>query len=363
VLVSEKEKRSPTQLNFKHFRNKKLSMSSDLIDPNKPIVERLVRINGISFEENFVARLIAQHLARNKGERTYRITDAYNIYIKECPASLNRRFVVDTTRNVTNFLNLFGDLELEELKHWHIAAFRDHLLHRGLHPASVRKQCSCLNAMLNVAFRHLDIDRLSPFRGLTILGEDKPSRVMPVITDDLIRGVKEHLLSRRSIHCLVALLQLNTGVRLSEPVFARLEDCVLDHNIPHLWIRQTQLSNRKTRSSIRAVPLYGVSLDAAKALHAIATRKKSSWFIPAYARDNGNTSCSAIINKTLKKFEFRSHMFRHALIDRMKACNDIPTRLAESITGHSSGGSHFNFYGTVGYTLEQKLAVIKKISI
>ena len=56
-------------------------------------------------------------------------------------------------------------------------------------------------------------------------------------------------------------------------------------------------------------------------------------------------------------------MFRHALIDRMKACNDIPTRLAESITGHYSGGSAFNTYGTVGYTLEQKLEVLKKIEI
>ena len=56
-------------------------------------------------------------------------------------------------------------------------------------------------------------------------------------------------------------------------------------------------------------------------------------------------------------------MFRHSIIDRMKACNDIPTRLAESITGHSSGGSEFNNYGTVGYTLEQKLAVIKRVSI
>ena len=46
--------------------------------------------------------------------------------------------------------------------------------------------------------------------------------------------------------------------------------------------------------------------------------------------------------KTLKEFDFKSHMFRHAIIDRMKARNDIPTRLAESITGHSSGGSEFN---------------------
>jgi hypothetical protein len=37
--------------------------------------------------------------------------------------------------------------------------------------------------------------------------------------------------------------------------------------------------------------------------------------------------------------------------------------LAESITGHSSGGSEFNTYGTIGYTLEQKLEVIKKVAV
>lgn len=41
----------------------------------------------------------------------------------------------------------------------------------------------------------------------------------------------------------------------------------------------------------------------------------------------------------------------------------IPTRLAESITGHSSGGSEFNTYGTVGYTLEQKRDVILKVLV
>ena len=338
-------------------------MSNDIVDPNQPLVERLIRINGITFEEQFVARIIADHLSRNCQQRAYRLTDAYNIYIKECPASANRRFVVDTTRNVNNFLNLFGDIELGELKHWHITVFRDHLLKRGLHPASVRKQCNCLNAMVNMAFRFLGIDRLSPFRSVVIQGEHTPKRPMPVVTDELIRSVKDYLLARRSVHCLVALVQLNTGLRVSEPVFARLEDCVLDHEIPHLWIRQTPLSNRKTKSSIRAVPLYGASLDAAKQLHWIATRKNSKWLVPSYARDNGNTSCSAIINKTLRPFNFRSHMFRHALIDRMKACNDIPTRLAESITGHSSGGSDFNFYGTIGYTLEQKLGVLKRIAI
>jgi hypothetical protein len=37
--------------------------------------------------------------------------------------------------------------------------------------------------------------------------------------------------------------------------------------------------------------------------------------------------------------------------------------LAESITGHGKGGTNFMAYGTVGYTLEQKLEVIKRVLI
>ncbi len=70
-----------------------------------------------------------------------------------------------------------------------------------------------------------------------------------------------------------------------------------------------------------------------------------------------------LTNKTLKPLQFTSHMFRHAFIDRLKGCGDIPVKLAESITGHSSGGSDFDHYGTVGYSLEQKLTVIKRVEV
>lgn len=186
---------------------------------------------------------------------------------------------------------------------------------------------------------------------------------MPKITPELLLALKEYLLTQNTPNGWVALIQLITGMRLSEPVFANLEDCVLDRDIPHLWVRKNALTDRKTKASIRAVPLCGVSLDAAQELVKIAKRRKSPWLVPHYARDNGNTSCSAIINKNLKPFGFRTHMFRHGFIDHLKACNDIPTRVAESITGHSSGKSEFHTYGTVGYTLEQKLEVIKRVAV
>jgi integrase len=156
---------------------------------------------------------------------------------------------------------------------------------------------------------------------------------------------------------------LNTGCRLSEPLFAKREDFIVDHEIPHLWIRPNELTDRKTISSVRAIPLVGESLRAAKVLDQQAKDMRSKWLVPQYAKFNGNGSCSAIMNKNLKELKWRSHMFRHAFIDRLKACGDIPVKLAESITGHSSGKSEFDSYGTVGYTLEQKLKVIERVQI
>lgn len=326
-------------------------------------VERLININGVDFSEKFIAKLIAEHLQKPANQYRPTLNTALRIYLKESRAAHHPKFQLDAARHFAEFVDLFGDLPLEDLRHWHIVQYRDWQLERGLKPASVRKKHTYLNAMLNMAFKYLDIDRLSPFRGLYIPNEGKDVRPMIPVTDEVIVAVKNSLLDHWAPHKLVALVQLNTGMRLSEPVFAKLEDCVLDHDIPHLWVRPNKFSDRKTKASVRAVPLVGISLDAAKLLARFAKEENSEWLVPHYARHNGSSSCSAAINKHLRPFEFRSHMFRHALVDRLKACNDIQTKLAESITGHSSAGSEFDNYGTIGYTLEQKRKVLERIMI
>jgi integrase len=343
------------------------SMSHEIqVSPTTFVDTRLhkrVTVNGIEFDEDLIAKLLSKHLNEKKTISTPTISTAFEIYMREHPAAHRRRFRETAVRYFNYFINLFGDLPLDDLRHRHITEYRDHQLARGLRPASVRKHNNTLNAILNMAFKHLDIDRLSPFRALMIRGEGEYVRPIPLITSDLMQKVKQQLLTDDAPYKLVALIQLNTGMRVSEPALARLDDCILDHEIPHLLVRKNALIDRKTKASIRSVPLVGASLVAAQKLHAIASSQCSEWLVPAYARDNGNTSCSAIINKSLRDLNFRSHMFRHAFVDRLKASNDIPTRLAESITGHSSGGSEFDSYGSVGYSLEQKLAVIKRIEI
>lgn len=332
---------------------------------NEIQIRKIIRVRNVEFDEEFLSELLVNYFKNKMNDDSPKLSDALEIYLNESPASGVRKFKLDAINAFKNFVNLHANMHLHELKHIHICKFRDHLLMQGLKPVTVRKQSSILNAMLNIAFRHLDIDRLSPFRGLRIAGEGDNKRPMRTITPELILQVKEKLMFRpRQAYKLVGLLQLNTGMRLSEPVFARREDCVLDHPIPHIWVRRNELTERKTKSSIRAIPLLGISLWAASRLVEFSQEQASEWLVPEYAHIGGNGSCSGIMNKYLSELQFRSHMFRHALIDRIKALNNISIPLAESITGHAAkSASEFHSYGTVGYTLEQKLDVLKRIQI
>ena len=83
----------------------------------------------------------------------------------------------------------------------------------------------------------MDIDRFRPFLRLYIRGEGELSLTMAPISVEHLRKVKAHLLCHPIPSRLAALIQFDTSMRISEPVLARLDDLVLDHDIPHLWVR------------------------------------------------------------------------------------------------------------------------------
>jgi hypothetical protein len=56
-------------------------------------------------------------------------------------------------------------------------------------------------------------------------------------------------------------------------------------------------------------------------------------------------------------------MFRHDFIDQQNACGDVTVPIPEAITSHGRNAYEFARYGSVGYTLEQKKAVIKRILV
>jgi integrase len=243
-------------------------------------IRKRIMVCGIDVDEDLVKELLIKHLRDFNTKQRPRLSDAFQIYMTENTSAHRRKFKLNANQYFNRFSAKFGDLYLDELRHFHITQYRDYLLAQGLHPNSVRKHNNILNAMINMAFKHLDIDRLSPFRGLQIRGEGENTRPIPHITTEMVMDVKSFLIKHNTPASLVGLIQLNTGFRISEPTLARLDDLVLDHEIPHLWIRKNTLSDRKTKASIRAVPLLGISLEAARELHERAKRKNSIWLLP-----------------------------------------------------------------------------------
>jgi hypothetical protein len=181
-----------------------------------------VRLHGIDFDEDFLSELVARHFRRQQWQAKPMFSEAYGIYMRENPSAHCRKFKTVAQLAYALFVSKFGDTHLDELRHVHITEFRDSQLARGLHANSVRRHINMLNAMVNMAFKHLDIDLLNPFRRLYIRGEGELSRTMAPITVEHLRKVKAHLLGHPIPSRLVALVQLKTGMRISEPVLTGL---------------------------------------------------------------------------------------------------------------------------------------------
>ena len=144
----------------------------------KKLISR-VTIAGIDFDEKFLSELVIKHLKEVNTKSRPKFSDAYGIYMVENPSAKRRKFKLNARQYFNEFTGQMGDLYLDELRHIHITQYRDYLLARGLHPNSVRKHNNILNAMINMAFKHLDIDKLSPFRNLQIRGEGENTRPIP----------------------------------------------------------------------------------------------------------------------------------------------------------------------------------------
>ena len=103
---------------------------------------------------------------------------------------------------------------------------------------------------------------------------------------------------------------IETGCRPSELANLLPENIVLDHEVPHIRIRAREDMQLKSKSSIRDIPLVGVSLEAFK---------KSLNGFPHY-RDRGNLLSSFLMDAFRKRDLFphkdhRIYSFRHSFFD------------------------------------------------
>jgi hypothetical protein len=83
-----------------------------------------VRLHGIDFDEDFFSELVARHFRRQLWKDKPMFSDAYGIYIRENPFAHRRKFKPLALQAYSLFIDQFGDLPLDELRHVHITEFR-----------------------------------------------------------------------------------------------------------------------------------------------------------------------------------------------------------------------------------------------
>ena len=249
---------------------------------------------------------------------------------------------------VEKALGPLGKLPLVDLKRAHGRKLED--VYRKerkkdgspLAPASIERELNMLVAMVNLAIVEFDLEgkAKNPFIGLETVDPDAPpaseGRKRDPLPSDVIISMRSRLKDRAKEPALALIWRLleGTGCRVSEVAGLRVEDIRLDAAYPHIWVEWHEERRVKTKVSIRAVPLFGDALEAAKEALRLAEGEKM--LFPRYAREGGYEGVSQALMKHLREVTSGRRHVLHSLRHNMKdwlVLAGVPERIEHRILG------------------------------
>lgn len=285
------------------------------------------------------------------------------LYIKE--RGITDKVKLRTTnRESARFISVVGDWPITSLARSHINTYRDHLLNEeNLKTTTVRRCFKTLSAIYHTAIRESDLPKGAAFQDINIPNYGQDSKERPPFTDaELLRVAKECVTKDDDIRWLIAIL-LDTGARLSEALGLRMSDVVLDAPVPFIKLEIHDDRGLKTTSSIRNLPLVGMSLWGCSRAKETGPKRRDYLF-PRYMAKGlrKNNTGSATAGNWLKKRApgKTSHSFRHSMNDRLRAI-DCPKDIRDAICGWRTPGQGEG-YGA-GYSLQQLKGWLEKVAI
>jgi integrase len=291
------------------------------------------------------------------------IDDALEYYLKERGEGRSSLFHEHARRYVRYLKEAVkGKEKLDRFNNKDALQFRNSLKQKGLSNSSLIKAFSSIKAIFSFAIKEHGLAIENPFSNIYLPSakEDAKKRI-PISTMDLKLIQTECIKLDDDLRWLIALIS-DTGMRLAEATGLKINDLVLDDEIPHVIIQPHSHRPLKTRSSERVIPLVGVSLWAAQRIKQNVTGEYCFLRYTNNDRTNAN-SASAALNKWIKVLTKNKgntiHGFRHKFRDRLRAVN-APLEMIDQIGGWSAktvGQS----YGT-GYNLLSMQKILCKFA-
>lgn len=156
---------------------------------------------------------------------------------------------------------------------------------------------------------------------------------------------------------LIVYALIETGCRPSEIANLEQDDILLDHAVPHIRIRPKANREIKTRSSIREIPLVGVSLEA--------MRQAPKGF--ERYRDKNNLLSASLMKAfkhrgLLPSPQHRIYSFRHSFEKRMLEAG-IDRDLRMTLMGHSKARPEYGDGGSLEFRRNQLLKIAHPVDL
>ncbi|MEL6980192.1 MAG: DUF6538 domain-containing protein [Pseudomonadota bacterium] len=238
---------------------------------------------------------------------------------------------------VEAFVEAVGDVPFREITHRQALAFRDHLRRKGNQGATVNRRLGPMKAIWNRWGKRADIDAgMNPFAGSAVKVAHSRDAKLPFHTSHL--AIIDTASFSETTGAQIALMRA-TCIGPAELAGLVPHDLILNHEIPHIWVRPNDrraLKSGETRE--RRIPLVGVPTEVAQAALVERYGKHSAFAL------------SAKLNKALRVAgvpespRLTCYSFRHTLKAALREAS-APTFIADRIMGHAGEKGAGELYG------------------
>jgi integrase len=278
------------------------------------------------------------------------ISESKDLYLSVKGKGRSRLFFDSTNRNINYLINCLGNNHLNYLTSKDAAKFRDWLSSKGLASSSIQRIFSGVKAVISFVILEQGLECSNPFTRVYIPNNLATQKRHAISKDNILKIQNECIQVNDDIRWLVALISY-TGMRLSEAVGLKIDDLVIDTEIPYVRVQPHPHRRLKTAGSQRVIPLIGAALWAA---NQILLSNINDYCFPRYASQDrcSSNSASASLNKWIKTITSNKdviHGFRHSFRDRLRDI-EAPIDLIDRLGGWSIK-SVGQGYGD-GYTID-----------
>jgi integrase len=245
-------------------------------------------------------------------------------------------------RSVCRFLNLNGDLRIDQYRRAHGNAFVEDMHRSELKRETMKRYLNQIRPVFETARMELEISMSNPLSKLKIPEDvDDPKSKRASFTLEQIRAIQSHCRKTNDQFRWCISILSDTGARLSEIAGLLKEDVRIENQTPHIAIVRNEVRSLKPGASERLVPLVG---EARWAAQQALCDNSTPYLFPGFIKDGkiNSGAISATLNKWLKEKRLRGknqplHSFRHTLRDRLRN-SGCPPDAADRIGGWKRQG-------------------------